>query len=309
MPIYHVEHSIIINAPLLSVKNILQNYKEWSPWSPWLIMEPDAILTYSDKQGQVGATYGWSGVLVGSGSMELTEVDENYLKMKLNFVEPFKSQADVGFLLEELNEGTKVTWYMDGNLPWYMFWMKKMMKTFIGMDYERGLLMLKEYIETGEVASYVIIEGVVPMKAEKYIGISRECTLDALPEVMKKDFEALYAFMEKNDISMQRVPFTIYNTFDIVKKTSHFISCIPLEEDLQIDSSWVRGTMSSQNALKTIHKGRYENLGNAWMTAMSFVRMKKIKTLKSPVGYEFYINNPNDTPPEELITNIYLPLK
>lgn len=44
---------------------------------------------------------------------------------------------------------------MDGKLPYFMFFMVKMMKNWIGMDYERGLAMLKEFIETGEVISRV----------------------------------------------------------------------------------------------------------------------------------------------------------
>ena len=58
-----------------------------------------------------------------------------------------------------------------------------------------------------------------------------------------------------------------------------------------------------------MHKGRYLHLGNAWMTAISFARIKKIKIQKSPVGYEFYLNNPYETSQEELVTEIFIPLQ
>jgi len=309
MPAYHVERSTIINKPIEKVRDSLRDFKQWPQWSPWLIMEPDATLTYSDRQGQVGANYGWSGVLVGAGSMELMEVHDNTLKMQLTFVKPFKSRADDSFVLETTEEGTKVTWSMDGHLPFFMFWMTGKMKSLIGMDYDRGLLMLKEYLETGVVASYVHIEGVLPMKAQKYIGIPRTCAIKDIGEVMKKDFESLYAFMEQNNLSKDRIPFSIYNTFDIFNGESRYVACIPVEEDIDIESRWVRGTVEGRDALKTMHKGTYIHLGNGWMTAMSFARMKKMKMLKSPVGYEFYLNNPSDTAEEELITEIYLPLK
>ena len=309
MPAYHVERSIIIDIPIERVQNSLRDYKQWPHWSPWLIMEPDATLTYSDRQGQVGANHGWSGVLIGAGSMELMEVHDDALHMQLTFVKPFKSQAKVGFKLEALAYKTQVVWYMDGHLPFFMFWMTSKMKTFIGMDYERGLQMLKEYLETGTVASYVHIEGTQTIPEQTYIGIPRTCNIKDIASLMKKDFETLYAFMEQNNISMDRVPFSIYNTFDIFKGTTDYVACIPYEEEVHIDASWVRGNIVKQNALKTMHKGRYLHLGNAWMTAMSFARIQKIKLRKSPVGYEFYPNNPYDTPEEELITEIYLPLK
>ncbi|WP_295418261.1 SRPBCC family protein [Sulfurovum sp.] len=309
MPSYHVERSISIHAPLQKVKDTLRDFKQWPKWSPWIIMEPDATLAYSDRQGQVGATYGWSGTLVGAGSMELMEVNDRHLTMQIVFVKPFRSTVSIGFDLDEEGEFAKVTWHMDGRLPFFMFWMTEKMKTYIGMDYERGLSMLKEYLETGAVASYVIIEGVVPMKEQHYVGIPNTCAIKELGEVMKKDFETLDAFMEEKGLSRERVPFSIYNTFDMLKKESNYIACIPLDEDVEIQEGWVRGTVEKRDALKTIHTGRYLHLGNAWSTAMRFSRLKKIRTTKMPVGYEYYPNNPYDTPEEELVTEVFLPLK
>ena len=305
---YHVERSIIVNASVKTLRDSLKNFKEWPKWSPWIVMEPDATLTYSDRQGQVGATYGWSGIMIGSGSMELMGVRDDLLEMEINFVKPFKSKAKVSFEFETQDNATKVTWHMYGNLPFFIFWMKKKMRTFIGMDYERGLLMLKEYIETGSVASYVIIEGVVTMKAQKYVGIANRCSIEDMPSAMKKDFEELYAFMKEHELSLQRVPFTIYNTFDIFNKETSYIACIPLDEEVKVDASWEEGYVEPIEALKTIHKGHYEHLGNGWMTAMSYARMKKMKLSKRPVGFEYYLNNPHDTPSEDLATEIYIPL-
>lgn len=308
MPSYHVERSIVIEKPIKEVKDSLKNFKEWPKWSPWIVMEPDATLTYSDRQGQVGATYGWAGVLIGAGSMELMEVREDELKMELNFVKPFKSTSLVGFKLEEHENTTRVTWYMDGKLPFLMFWMTGKMKTFIGFDYARGLQMLKEYLQTGAVASFVHIEGVLPLEEQKYIGIPRCCAIDELGAAMKQDFEALYAYMSENNISQNRVPFSIYNSFDIHHGITEYVACIPLEEDMEIKGTWIRGKLEKQNTLKTLHKGHYMHLGNGWMTAINFARMKKMKTEKNPVGYEFYLNNPDETSSEELLTEIYIPL-
>jgi hypothetical protein len=57
---------------------------------------------------------------------------------------------------------------------------------------------------------------------------------------------------------------------------------IPLDAHIDIDKSWVQGTVESINILK--------------MT-------------KKLVGYEYYPNNPYDTPVEELITEIYLAVR
>lgn len=310
MPAYHVERSITIEQPLQTVHDALRDFKQWRTWSPWLIMEPDATVAYSDRQGQIGATYGWSGILIGAGSMELMEVHDTRLKMELMFVEPFRTTAWVQFDLESDNNATKVTWSLDGAFPFFMFWMKKKMQAYIGSDYERGLLMLKEYMETGSVASYVYIEGEYSMPPQDYIGIPRTCSLQELGVLMQKDFEALQTFSKVHHLEVFDIPFSIYNYFDVVKKETSYIACLPVKKsDVKLESRWVQGRLEEAPALKTRHKGRYLHLGNAWMTAMSFTRLKKIKTLKRPLGYEYYINDPATTREEALITEIYLPLK
>lgn len=86
--------------------------------------------------------------------MEVTgEVENQSISYDLRFLKPWKSQADVTIFLLEESDGTEVTWTMDMSLPIFLFWMKKAMEVYIGMDYERGLLMPKDLGETGSVPS------------------------------------------------------------------------------------------------------------------------------------------------------------
>lgn len=309
MPSYHVVKSKVIDQPIDLIKRSLCDFKQWRRWSPWLIMEPDATLTYNDKQGQAGATYAWSGILVGAGSMEITDIMSREIHCKLTIVKPFKSEADVVFEFVQTPDGTEVIWHMYGNLPWWMFWMTKMMKSYIGMDYKRGLMMLKEYLETGKVSSHVIILGQMVIEEQSYVGIPCKCSIDEIPLLMKKDFERLTRFVEDHQIKLECVPFSIYNTFDPVKNKTDFVSCIPYEGDIEIPSGFIKSTLPSMQVLKTKHTGRYEHLGNAWTTAFNYVRMKKLKLIKKPMGIEYYLNDPQDTLPEDLICEICLPLK
>jgi effector-binding domain-containing protein len=309
MPHYQVERTVHIKAPLRQVNDTLRDFRQWPKWSPWLIMEPDATLTFTPRQGQVGATYAWAGMLVGAGSMELLEVHDESLKMDLQFVQPFRSSAQVIFDFEERDDGVEVTWKMEGGLPFFMFWMRSKMEAYIGMDYKRGLRMLKEYIEQGSVASYVHIEGELPLPAGYYIGIPGTSTIDGLGERMRKDFDTLYAYLRAQDLTPAGSPFAVYERFDIPAEETEYIAAVPLREQVATPHGWVEGELPGGNALKTMHKGGYEHLGNAWMTAINFARHKKIRTLLRPVGYEFYLSDPTVTPREELITEIYMPLR
>ncbi len=50
--------------------------------------------------------------------------------------------------------------------------MKNMMQALIGMDYERGLLMLKDYLETGTVACQLSIQGKPNSPAQLISGLN-----------------------------------------------------------------------------------------------------------------------------------------
>lgn len=78
-----------------------------------------------------------------------------------------------------------------------MFWMKNMMEGFIGMDYERGLNMLKDYIEEGEVKSKLDWMGESDFPGAKYIGIKTTCDIDKMDDAMPEDFRKLEEYMKK----------------------------------------------------------------------------------------------------------------
>jgi len=309
MPAFHVARSIVIDVPIQIVRESLIDYRQWPIWSPWLITEPETKVNFSAEQSKAGASYDWSGDLTGKGEMTLKTIADKKLEMDLQFLIPFKSFAEVSFDLQEKDGSTHVTWGLNSKLPFFMFWMINKMKVFIGMDYERGLKMLKEYLETGVVASKININGITTFEPQQYIGIARECSIEEMSSVMSDNFKKLYDFIQDNNLDLKAAPFTIYNTFDIFKQRSNFISAIPVESHINTSSPFISGEIKGGKGLKVTHIGSYQNLGNAWATAISYARNKKIKTQKSPMGIEYYLNDPMETLPEELITEVIVPLK
>jgi len=63
------------------------------------------------------------------------------------------------------------------------------------------------------------------------------------------------------------------------------------------------------NVLNVRHTGRYKNLGNAWSFIMNYTRTNKLRIQTKPFGYEFYVNSPEETTPEELISDVIVRLK
>ena len=78
---------------------------------------------------------------------------------------------------------------------------------------------------------------------------------------------------------------------------------------MDVSLPFINGEIKAGDVLKVTHTGSYDHLGNAFSAAMAYSRSKKIKTKKLPLAYEFYLNDPEETAPSELITEVLLPLK
>ncbi|MEM9587882.1 MAG: SRPBCC family protein, partial [Planctomycetota bacterium] len=189
MPKMHVDRQWTIRAEAGKVFDVIADYGTWTTWSPWLCADKGASVTVSDPANQVGSTYAWDGDVVGAGSMTHTQLKTpDEIVAKLEFTKPFKSTSQVTFKIRPQGDATVVEWHMDGNWPWFLFWMKGMMETLIGMDYQRGLMMLGDWIETGKIESDTEVLGVVDVPDRTVHGVSNQVAMADVGESMAKDF-------------------------------------------------------------------------------------------------------------------------
>lgn len=307
MPKTHISRSQQINAPVEKVFNTINNFSQWQPWSPWLISEPEATV----KVDPDNKYYEWEGKRVGSGNMRITnETPHSSIDYDLTFLTPWKSKAKVRFDLEPSGDGTKATWIMDSSLPFFLFWMKKPMEGFIGMDFDRGLNMLKEYVEDGAVKSKLEFVGTGQYHGCKYVGIKRECSLDDIGRMMSADLEKLAGFTSDDESNIAGVPFSIYHKWDVVKKRVSYTSGIPLKSvPSTMPSGMISGSIPATTTYTLRHVGPYLHLGNAWSTLVSMQRAKEFKPRKGIHPFETYENHPGQVSENELITDIHFAIK
>jgi len=313
MPRIHVERSISIKAPLDTVKNATEDFAKWPAWSPWLITEPDALVNVHGTPGQVGHGYSWNGDLVGSGSMEIASIGSSRQDMDLQFLKPFKSKAQVALDLQQTQDTTEVTWSMESSMPFFLFFMTGMMKSMIGMDYERGLKMLKAYCETGKVDSRIEIVGVVDAPENRYVGYDTSANVKNMAASMGESLPRIAGQAESLGLTPNASAIgAIYNKMDMKSGHCDYTAMVPVVESLdsiKLADGYRSGSVGGCKALKVIHHGAYEFLPNGWNAAYSYQRNKKLKLLKSQRPYEFYPDDPATTPATDLKTEIYIPVK
>lgn len=302
MPKINVSRSKTINSSVEDVYSKLNDFNHWVKWSPWLIMEPGVNVSIQDD----AKYYEWKGSRVGEGNMKIVGEQENKsIDYDLNFLKPWKSKAKVKFIVNADGDETKVTWTMDSSLPFFMFWMKKMMISLIGSDYDRGLNLLKDYIEKGEVQSRLEFKGESEFAGTKYIGVKTTCGFDEMGEVMMADFGKLEGFMgDHKDIATGEA-YTIYHKWDMVKQTATYTGCVGVTSIPEgLPEGFLSGEIKPTKIYTLRHIGPYEQLGNAWTTMYTMVRSKEFKAKKGVHPFEHYVTNPQDTEPKDSITDV-----
>jgi hypothetical protein len=144
---FQVARTTTIKAPPEKIYPLIADFRRWVDWSPYEHRDPNLKRTYGGTSGAVGQTYAWDGNKnVGRGSMTIFEANApSKVGLKLDFISPFEAHNTVVFSLVPQNDGTAVTWDMQGPTPF----VAKIMHVFMNMDkmcgndFSQGLAKLK----------------------------------------------------------------------------------------------------------------------------------------------------------------------
>jgi hypothetical protein len=146
------------SVPLSDTFEQVNDLRKWEAWSPWAKMDPAMKRTYEGPPAGTGAVHAWKGNgKVGEGRMTITESRPSELvRIKLEFLKPFKATNTAEFTFKPIGEQTEVTWSMSGRNNFFgkAFDLFMNMDKTVGRDFERGLSSMKELLEAnGKPAS------------------------------------------------------------------------------------------------------------------------------------------------------------
>lgn len=153
---FRVARSTNVDAPPTTVFAEVNDLRHWKTWNPWGKMDPAMKETYEGPTAGPGATYRWAGNnKVGEGGMTITDSRAGErVRIRLEFIRPFKATNTAEFDFAPAGSGTRVTWSMTGerNFMFKLVGMFMSMDKMIGRDFERGLADLKAVSESAPAA-------------------------------------------------------------------------------------------------------------------------------------------------------------
>jgi type II secretory pathway pseudopilin PulG len=143
--------SVVINASKEVVWNNTSKFENIKKWSYWARLDSNMKTTLEGADGTVGAKSSWDGNKdVGAGSQTFTKIEPmTEVDQHLQFIRPFKGQAEANMSLADTTGGVLVTWGFSSAMPRPFNVMGLFMNpsASIGKDYDAGLKNLKELCE------------------------------------------------------------------------------------------------------------------------------------------------------------------
>ena len=129
--------------------------------------------------------------------------------------------------------------------------------------------------------------------------------LSELPERVGRAFGAIAAYVADQRLAPAGVPFVAYYNMDM--QNLDIEAVIPVGRKLPGRSNIQCREFPGGKAAVCLHVGPYNQIGAAYNGLNEWLSDNQLQG--TGVAYEFYLNDPAVTPPEDLKTEVAMPLK
>jgi effector-binding domain-containing protein len=300
--------SIIIEAPQEIVFNTVNDLTSWESWSPWKEMDPDMKVSMGEKTAGEGASYSWVGEKSGKGELTILESKApESLATAINF--DGQGTAQGSWLFESSEEGTKATWglYTKFPFPFNAMLLFQDFEGAINKDFDRGLALLKEKIESQPTSESPFKIKEVELPIRHFIAIKETIPLDKVSEHYQVNLPKVYDAVNKAGFEMAGMPCGLFYTWDEEKGETIVAQSIPLKSAATLEG-YTSIELPHTRALLIEYYGDYDGTGNAHEAMEAYIIANGIDA--DVPAIEEYVTDPTTEPdPNKWLTRVYYPLK
>lgn len=311
---FEVTRTKTINAPQSVVYNNIIDFKNWEAWNSWVEAKPETKVMLPEQTKGVGGSYSWEDE-DGIGTMKtVATTPSSSITQEMQFGE-FPTN-DVTWNLKSNKDGsTDVTWTISGkDLPFgfkaFSTLMGGMEKQ-IGPHYERGLTMLDSVLQEQMKVYTINVNGITQHSGGYYLYNTTSCKFSEFQQNMKTMLPKVGAYAMANNITMAGPPFVLYHKWDEENDAVIFSCCVPTNSKIVSQESGIlTGQLESFRTVKTVLKGNYKNLKEAWEATMKYISDNNLEMIEGGSMLETYLTDPMSKPnPADWLTEIYVAIK
>ena len=308
--------SIVIKAKADEIYEALIDFNLQEKWSPWLIADKNIKLETNNTK-KVGASQQWKSEFLGEGKITMIELEKNkFIKNSLQFLKPMKSKATTLWTLEETDKDeVQITWQMKYPCPLIInLLISKVFKALIKSDFQRGLALLKIFIEEKDLKFSLSEVKETEIEEVNFISYEQKSNLKVIAEDFEEIYKKIDTFMKEKKIDLKGKEgqiFARYKNCNFTTGDMNLEVCFPVNElPKELPSSFSSSSLEKAKVLELTLTGDYRYLSSAWFVIHNYAKAKKVKVDRK-TGFEFYdiTRFDHSDNPEKWLTRVSLLVK
>ena len=302
---YQITKKKEINSP---TEVVFEYVNDFSNWNDWQQFNKDENFTFTTSENTIGekSFVKWdSNTIIATTFAQKDSIVQNYIESA--------NKQTLHWKFKKTKTGTLALVTIKGDLTFkekiYSV-LNGGITSYVGPQIEESLVKINNYL-VNELGNFDIkVQGLVSLPETNYIEQKDSCLVKDFPKKSKALLKTMKTFIKSNDIKTLSVPFVIFynNPSGSMMK---YAMCVPVKDEiLTTPESQIQGkNFKSFLAVKTILKGDYSHMKNAWSKARNYIAENKFTEDKASVYMGIYKKSaPEVSEPSKWETEIYIPI-
>jgi effector-binding domain-containing protein len=311
----HLERSVVIDAPPCVVFAKVVGFRSFNDWSPFVAVMPEAEYEFSGPDFGIGATMTWtvaepkpeagSQTIVASTPYERVDVELDLGAQGL---------AQSTYLVQPEGDGTRLTWAFDTDYGLDILgrYFGLILERQLGPLYAQGLANLKRIAEDLPKIDWSDIEidiTTVPSRTIAYTTGSSGREPADVAAALGAAYGRVAVYVTANGLQLDGQPIAITNYWD--ERGYGFDAGIPVSgtptRGAGPDSPVRMGETYGGRVVRAVNVGPYTGLQETYAKVGAFMEVHEL--VPNGRSWDLYVSDPGNTPEDELITEVYFPVK
>ena len=305
---YHAERTAAIALPPAEVCAAALDLERMPEWSPWLMHDPACRIECGGPgPGAAGGWHSWDSPKIGKGRLTNAELDApRRAVQRIEYIKPFKGQAKMTWTFDgDGRGGTKVTWRIDGGMPFALRWMNRRMARWLRSDFGCGLLRLRHMLDPSQPTMKFSFDGPCERPALRCVGRRFKGHVEDLQKDMERRFAELGELRREGGAAVTRI-----DGFNDATDAIAVAYGVEPRDGVQAKDGAAPFEVAGGRYHKVTCTGSHEHLGLARYEALGNLMLNRRRRDRARRGYELYVAGPGEAEsPDGCVTEIYLPIK
>lgn len=146
------------------------------------------------------------------------------------------------------------------------------------------------------------------LESQVTIAIKKEnTTMEEISTVATEGLQKVFGFVEGLGVEIAGAPYLAYSNGNEDFTQFDVELGIPVEGEIAVSGEFFMSKTCAGKAVTAMHKGAYKDVETVYIALMGYMAENNLES--TGVYYDYYINDPADTPENELLTQIVFPIK